>query len=114
MKKYYRVKCIERNKEYYGSTFWDAGYHYEYTPVSEGHKFMFDLLDKFNDVNKNKINKVHIDIVRIFGKQQSVLKIKGCRRLCNEFITTLLLSDFSNHFTFTECPYWDINHEDLI
>lgn len=111
MRKYYRIKSIERNKKYDGDTFWTAGYQYTYTAVSNGHDYMFDRLKEFNDKLEHKRNHLVIDIRRVFDKQQSVVQIKGKKKLVNQFITYLLLSDFSNHFTFNECPYWDINYK---
>lgn len=114
MKKYYRITSIERNKTYHGSTFWDAGYHYEYTPIAAGHEFMFKKLSEFNDTFKHKNQEVKIDIKHIFDRQQSVVIIKGKKNVVNEFITQLLLTDFSNHFTFKECPYWDVNYKSYL
>lgn len=111
MKKYYRIKCIEKNIKWHGTNFWDAGYSYSYIPITTGHEYMFKVLNNFNDKLKHKRHHITIDITRIFEKTQSVIQIKGKRKLVNEFITQLLLSDFANHYTFKKCPYYDINYE---
>lgn len=111
MKKYYRIKCIEKNVKWHGSNFWDAGYSFTYTPVSAGHEYLFQRLEIFNNKLKRKSHYVNCDVTRVFDKQQSIVQIRGKKKLVQQFITDLLLSEFTNHFTFKECPTWDINYK---
>lgn len=113
MKKYYRIKCIEKNIKYHGSNFWDAGYSYSYTPVSAGHKYMFEVLDNFNERQKYSWNKLRINVVRNFKQTQCVITIKGRKRCIEDFISKLLQTEFSDYFEFKQCSYWNIDYEHL-
>jgi hypothetical protein len=43
---FYRIVSIQRDKEYHGTSFWDAGYKYSYTPTSYAMRYIAKIAEK--------------------------------------------------------------------
>lgn len=104
-KAFYEINSIHRDKEYYGTNFWDSGYKYSYTPTSYAIKYIREAAESFN---KDKVQSKCIDwcVVKSDDEQELYIKITGKQKFIESFVTEIFEKDpeFIKRFTMKPIP----------
>ena len=86
IKQFYRIVAIQRDHEYYGTNFWNAGYKYSYKVL--------------------KSQQIIYSVVKSVNEEEIVIKVVGRRQNIEKFITELCTNDveFTKRFSMNLIP----------
>ena len=106
---YYRIRSIHRNKKYSGSSFWDTGYSYTYTPIASAIRYIRGVVDGYNK-GKKISQQVEWCVVKSSDEQECTLKFTGKTKNIEAVITRIFESDieFTKLFAMESCPSYYI------
>lgn len=109
VKSYYVITSIHRNKRYYGSNFWDSGYQYTYTPISNAVRYIRETFELYN-ANKKISRVVDWCVVKSEDEEEIYIKIVGNKKSVTEFVKQLFERDpeFLSHFTMKPVPSYHL------
>lgn len=105
IKQFYRIVAIQRDHEYYGTNFWNAGYKYSYTPTSYAMKYIANIAEKYSD-KVLKSQQIIYSVVKSVNEEEIVIKVVGRRQNIEKFITELCTNDveFTKRFSMNLIP----------
>ncbi len=102
---FYRIVSIQRDKEYHGTSFWDAGYKYSYTPTSYAMKYIAKIAEKYTD-RALKSKCLEYAVVKSVNEEELVIKIIGRPKDIDKLLTELCTTDteFTKRFSMKAIP----------
>jgi hypothetical protein len=102
---FYRIVSIQRDKEYHGTSFWDAGYKYSYTPTSYAMRYIAKIAEKYTDRNL-KSKCLEYAVVKSVNEEELVIKIIGRQKDIDKLLTELCTTDteFTKRFSMKAIP----------
>ena len=104
-KKFFEIRSLERDMEWTGSSFWDAGYKYIYTPTAYAMQYIAKIADKYKEGRLNS-NRLDYAVVRSNNEQELIIKITGRTKIVEAFLTDIALTDaeFTKRFSMRSVP----------
>lgn len=106
---YYRIRSIERNKKYSGTNFWNAGYSYQYTPISCAVKYIGNIVNNYNK-NHPISHQVEWCVVKSSNEQEMTIKFTGKKKDVYNVVKNVFETDieFVKLFAMENCPSYYI------